>query len=445
MKSNDLTRREFMKASGAGIAGAVLLASPLGGMAAKAFAATPPDLKVEKGAELSVLRWSVFVEADKDLWEANSRKWEKATGCKVKNEYLSWEDVRPKAAMSAAVGAGPDLVLGWHDDPFLYPDKLVDVTDVAEYLGAQYGGWENVCIKYGTLNGRWIAVPIGAPGQRICYRKSWVNQAGYDKIPGKTDEFIKCCKKLKSIGHPVGFCLGHGVGDGNNWCYTWLWSYGASTVDKDGNPAIKSDATRAALEGMKELYKDAMIEGTTSWLDPSNNKAYLAEQISVTANGISIYYAAKSRPEWAEIAKDTYHADLPIGPVGKPTELHLYDQAFVFKYSRFPNAAKHYIMFMMEKPQAGPWIDAMRGYVTPGLKDYKKLPVWTEDPKHTAYRDCVANMLWNGYPGPIGTGSAAVMADYVVVDMFANYCAGGMSANQAMDRAENAIARDYRK
>jgi multiple sugar transport system substrate-binding protein len=70
--------------------------------------------------------------------------------------------------------------------------------------------------------------------------------------------------------------------------------------------------------------------------------------------------------------------------------------------------------------------------------------VWTEDPKHTAYRDCVKNMLWNGYPGPIGPASAAVMAEYVVVDMFANYCARGMSADKVIARAEKAIARAYK-
>jgi len=443
-QNNDFTRRDFIKVTGGGLAGAALLSSPLGSLTQKAFAATPPDLKIEKGAELSVLRWSVFVGGDKDLWEANSRKWEKATGCTVKSEYISWEDVRPKAAMSAAVGAGPDLVLGWHDDPHLYPDKLVDLTDIAEYLGAKYGGWENACVKYGTKDGRWIAVPIGAPGQQICYRKSWVNEAGYEKFPEKIEDFIKCCKALKSKGHPTGFALGHAVGDGNNWVYTWLWAYGASTVDKDGNPAIKCDATKAALEGMKELY-GTMVEGCASWLDPHNNKAFLAEQVSATNNGISIYYAAKSKPEWAKIAEDTYHAELPVGPVGKPTQLHLFDQAFVFKHSKAPNAAKHYLMFMLEQEQAAPWINAMRGYVTPSLKAYKNLPVWTEDPKHTAYRDCVANMLWNGYPGPIGPASAAVMAEYVLSDMFANYCTGTMSADKAIDRAERAIAKAYKK
>lgn len=446
MKKQDhnMTRRDFMKNTSAGLAGAAILTSPLGPLASKALAATPPNLAVEKGSTLNVLRWSVFVGGDKDLWEANCRKWEKVSGCKVVNEYISWEDVRPKAAMSAAVGAGPDLVSGWHDDPHLYPDKLLDVSDVAEYLGAKYGGWEDACLKYGKKDGRWIAIPMGAPGQQIVYRKSWLNEAGYSEFPKTNDEFIKCCKKIKSMGHPVGFALGHAVGDGNNWAYTWLWSYGASTVDAGGNPAINSPETRNALEGMKELYS-AMIPGCASWLDAHNNKAYLAGQISVTNNGISIYYASKGKPEWAEISKDTYHAELPIGPAGKPTQLHLFNQAFIFKHTAVPNAAKHFLMFMLEQEQAEPWMGAMRGYVTPGLKAYRNLPVWTEDPKHTAYRDCVKNMLWNGYPGPIGPGSAAVMAEYVVVDLFANYCTRGMSADRAIDRAEKAIARAYRR
>ena len=75
-QDNNITRRDFIKTSGAGLAGAAILASPLGPLAKKAFAATPPNLAVEKGATLNVLRWSVFVGADKDLWEANCAKWE---------------------------------------------------------------------------------------------------------------------------------------------------------------------------------------------------------------------------------------------------------------------------------------------------------------------------------------------------------------------------------
>ncbi|MGO7961815.1 hypothetical protein AB9E07_35935, partial [Rhizobium leguminosarum] len=53
----------------------------------------------------------------------------------------SWEDIRPKAAVAANVGSGPDLIMCWFDDAHQYPDKLVDLTEIANYLGNKYGGW----------------------------------------------------------------------------------------------------------------------------------------------------------------------------------------------------------------------------------------------------------------------------------------------------------------
>jgi len=85
-------------------------------------------------------------------------------------------------------------------------------------------------------------------------------------------------------------------------------------------------------------------------------QAFLDDQISVTENGISVYYAAKNSqdPKIKAMAADIGHANLPIGPVGKPTELHLFFNQMVFKYTKFPNAAKEYIRFMMEKEQYEP-------------------------------------------------------------------------------------------
>lgn len=47
-----------------------------------------------------------------------------------------------------------------------------------------------------------------------------------------------------------------------------------------------------ALEYVKALYEN-FIPGTASWNDSSNNKAFLAGQLHVTVNGISIYVTAK--------------------------------------------------------------------------------------------------------------------------------------------------------
>jgi multiple sugar transport system substrate-binding protein len=53
-------------------------------------------------------------------------------------------------------------------------------------------------------------------------------------------------------------------------------------------------------------------------------------------------------------------------------------------------------------------------------------------------------MLWNGYAGPEGPASAATMAEYVVVDMFADVCVGGKSPKAAAAEAQDRAARFYK-
>ena len=421
-------RRDFLKMSAGLAAGVPLLAH--GQAKPAAFAYRP-----EKGARLRVLRWKRFVQGDEDAFMAHTRRFEEKFGVQVRVDHEGFEDVRPKAAVAANVGSGPDVIYGFFDDPHLYPDKLVDVTDVANYLGAKYGGWYDVCRTYGMSGGKWIAVPLGAAGACFTHRISHAQAAG----------FLELCKALKAKGTPPGFALGNATGDANSWCHWLVWAFGGKMVDEKNNVVINSPETIKALEYGKELYQ-TFVPGTLSWLDPNNNKAFLDGQISVTNNGISIYYAAKNAtdPKVKELAPDIGHANFPIGPIGRATELHLFSQAMIFKYSKAQQAAKAYVAFMMEKEQYEPWQQAAIGYVTQPLKAYESNPIWTVDPKHTPYRDCVKNMTPNSYAGRLGYASAGTMADFVMVNMVAEAASGSKSPKEAAERAQARAQRYYK-
>ena len=91
-----------------------------------------------------------------------------------------------------------------------------------------------------------------------------------------------------------------------------------------------------------------MIPGTASWNDAFNNKAFLASEISWTNNGISIYAAAKRDPNQEDIAEDMDHALWPVGPVGKPTEFHVCFPMLAMTHTKYPQACKALIAFMLE-------------------------------------------------------------------------------------------------
>ena len=100
---------------------------------------------------------------------------------------------------------------------------------------------------------------------------------------------------------------------------------------------IFAEAVEDALEFAKALYGQ-MIPGTASWNDASNNKAFLAKEIHWTNNGISIYVAAQNSAK--DVAEDMDHAYFPIGPAGKPTELHLMYPILAMTYTKYPQACK---------------------------------------------------------------------------------------------------------
>ena len=400
----------------------------------------------EKGAKLRVLRWSQFVQGDIDQYLANVKKFQDKYGIEVRVDRELWNDVTPKAAVAANTGAGPDIILSTNDDANLYPDKLVDVTDVCTYLGKKYGGFYPVCDPYLRPDGKkWIGVPLGVAGVCMVYRISHMKAAGFDTFPRDTEGFLKLCKALKEKGTPPGFALGHATGDANTWVQPLMWGFGGKVVDSNNKVVLDSPETLKALEYVKDLYS-SFVPGTLSWLDPNNNKAFLAEEISLTNNGISIYYAAKTSkdPKIAALAADINHANIPIGPIGKPSEFQLFFNQMIFKYTKYPKAAKEFLRFMMEEEQMNPWVQAAIGYVTPALTAYEKHPIWTSDPKHTPYRDAMKNMWPSGYAGKMGYASAGTLADFVVVDMFAEAASGQKSPKEALERAHKRAERYYK-
>jgi multiple sugar transport system substrate-binding protein len=434
-------RRKFLK-TGAGVA-----AGAAGGalFAPGIVHAQQWNNQPEKGARLRVLRWKRFVQGDEDTYMSNVKKFSEKYGVEVRVDHEGWEDVRPKAAVAANTGAGPDIILSTNDDANLYPDKLVDVTDVADYLGRKYGGWYPVCEQYLKPDGkRWIGVPLGCAGNALVYRTSMLKAAGFDSVPKDTDGFLRMMRALKDKGTPGGFALGNATGDGNTWTHWLVWSHGGRLVNEKNEVVINSPETVRALEYGRELY-NTFVPGTLSWLDPNNNKAFLDGQLGITANGISVYYATKNAtdPKVKELEPDINHANFPIGPVGRPTEFNLFFNQMIFRYTKYPRAAKEFLRFMMEEEQISPWVTASIGYVTPALRSYEKHSVWS-DPKSVPYRDSMKIMLPSGYSGKMGYASAGALADFIIVNMVAEAASGQRPAKEAAERAAKRAERYYK-
>ena len=67
------------------------------------------------------------------------------------------------------------------------------------------------------------------------------------------------------------------------------------------------------------------------------------------------------------------HALWPVGPVGKPTEFHLMLPVLAMTYTKYPQACKALMAFMLEADNYNTWLEASVGYLTHPLNAYDSI------------------------------------------------------------------------
>ena len=405
-------------------------------------AALGPRRASAQPKSLTFLHESSFIKTyDEYFQKTLAPAYEKETGVKVTYELTSVGSLQTRVTTVAETGSGADITANAFSWPFLFDDKYLDVSDIAEEAGKRQGGWYDAAKEAVYVNGKWKAIPFGNIGQLMNWRTDWFKEVGVTKFPETWEELYAVGKKLKAKDHPFGFELGHGFGDNHGWLYPLLWSYGGHEVEPDGKTvAIDSYETARAVDFARKFFKDTMLDDVLGWTDVSNNKAWYAEQISCTNNAESILWLGKR--DFPEIGAVTDQALNPAGPKGR---FHLLAPVShsIFTFTQDPEAARAFLRWLTDEKQLGAWLAVADTYYQPFLHGYDNAPMWQVEPRNIPYRDAMATAHLPGWPAPASRHMAESVAKYVVVDMFAKACAGA-ATKDVIRNAEAQLKEIYR-
>jgi multiple sugar transport system substrate-binding protein len=218
-----LSRRTFLKGTVA--AGALVTA---GGIPELLHAGQAPAFP--KGTKLHILQWINYVPPADTVFLAQAAEFGKQMGVEVQVERIGQNDVRTRATAAIEAKAGPDIILIHNNLPHLFADGFADVSELAESIGKEQGGYYDLLRLNASAGKRWYAVPHFGHAWAWNYREDWLQEAGFSKFPQTWDEFRVVGRKLKSMGRPVGQAFGHSEGDPNNYVYPLVWSFGGMEV-----------------------------------------------------------------------------------------------------------------------------------------------------------------------------------------------------------------------
>lgn len=427
--SPTVSRRGFLKVTGAGVAGGVL---------ADMLTAQRAPAQI-KGTTLRVILWSHFVPAY-DVWlDDFAQKWGKQNGVSVRVDHIPHLELPARYAAEFAAGAGHDLI--YFAGQILtaqYQRNLIDLSDIATALDKKYGPWMPSSKSAAQVNGVWYAVPDFFIAIPVLWRKDLFDSVGRP-APKTWDDLRVAARMLRPKGHPTGMQFSHCNDANHNW-RALLYCFGAKETDPSGKQIeLDSKETREALKFAKAMFDEGMTPEVFSWDDASDNR-YLASGVGCWVHdAISAFRTTqKTNPK---VFKDTYVTPEAIGPsaqwnVGEPNVWA------IWKFAKNIPAAKEFITAISNNQKEA--MEASEGYNMPFLRrEYRKpMPGLASEPKLQVLQEQDKITAFFGHPGPMTPAAQEVLTTFVIPDMFTRV-ARGASIEDTMKWGIGEIRRIY--
>lgn len=375
MQSPTLSRRHFLRLTGMVSAGVV--------MAACAPAAAPgAETGGAPAAETAKLVfWGPqhFIVEQNDFFTESLKMAAEANSFEVDVQLFPWGDFHQKQAAAIEASTLPDAWLGVSVSQHSAMGVLADVSDLFAEIGESGGGWYEPDIAEVTIDGKQLAIPFHNEPQFLYYRQDILEKAGYTAPLTSLEEFIAAAQAVTDPAARMwGFANAYGlIPDCNNFTQLMIFSFGGALQDADGNIAINSPETVAALEFSRAMLNDfnIMPEGVTGWDDTGNNNAFLSGQLAMVYNSGSILNNMRETdPGWLNATV------VGVLPGANPKTFVGGSAAGVASTSAHQDLAKLLIKNTMAPDRYPGNLTSANGMFYPTLQAYEGLEIYTEDP-----------------------------------------------------------------
>jgi multiple sugar transport system substrate-binding protein len=437
-KGQGISRREFVKVTGAGA-----LAAGLG----PAFLF--PERALAQQKTLKILQWSHFVPAY-DTWFNGTftKEWGQKNNTNVVVDNINLVDIATRAASEVSAQKGHDLFM-FLSPPAAYEKSTIDMSSVYQEVEKKHGKKIDLAHKstYNPNTKRYFAFSDAYTPDPGNWHKDMWTEAGYPNGPDTYDDLRAGAKKIRDkSGHPCGLGLAQEL-DTSMAMRALLWSFGGAEQDEAGNVTINSKNTTEALKFMKALFQESETPEVFTWTPPSNNQAMLAGRVSYVANAISI--SRQSEREHLPIDSKIMISQALKGPVRRIAAEHVMNCYTIWQFAENKEGAQQFLIDYMDHFHEG--FEAGQFY------NFPCFPTLVPDLKKEISNDPRANpsdkykVLGNvldwatnvGYPGYATAAIDEAFKTWVIPTMFAKVARGDESPEDAVKTAETEYKRIF--
>ena len=218
--------------------------------AAPAAETAAPAAEAMDGGAFSFTAWALNEGASRDVVMGYIEAYDAATGASITDVAFPWGETLNQLVLQASSNTGDgaaQLDIAWLNT-LAATGKLKDLsayTEGRDYQGAALASGQVDGVQYGLP---WTTGSIGmVANQQI------LDAAGVTELPTTIAEFEAALEKIKAYDADIVPYAGMTSLDGLKDIIPWIWTFGGTIIDADGNVTLGDEGSVAALEWYKSM------------------------------------------------------------------------------------------------------------------------------------------------------------------------------------------------
>ncbi len=156
--------------------------------------------------ELNLLTAVNYAPASDTKLDELAKRFTKASGVTVRVDHIQSVQMPAKLAAEIMGKSGHDIISLEMHYPWLFQPGLVDVSDICNDMSRKHGDWYTFAKEHALVKGQWLGVPYMYTSFPGSHRIDLFEKVS-EREPDTWDDLLRAGRKLKKIGHPVGFAI----------------------------------------------------------------------------------------------------------------------------------------------------------------------------------------------------------------------------------------------
>lgn len=450
--SRNISRRTFLKLSGAAAAAATL----------------GPGLVRAQGAggTLRILQWSHFVPAYDTWFDVYAQEWGAANGVNVIVDHINLADLTTAVAAEISAGAGHDLIEIVGAEAGQFEPSLLSLTDLNHEAQSRFGEQLGVSRRYSynPATDNYYGFCVGWTIDPANYRRSLWAAAGMEGGPTTWEDLVTTGGRIRDEqGVQLGIGLAQEI-DSNMAHRAIMSSFDCALQSEDGEVILDQgenfERVLESVQFMQRLYEAAMTPEVFAWNAASNNQALIAGRASYIMNSISAYRSSQN--DVPDIAEDVFFGPALHGPRGSAwANAHVIYNYIVPQHAANPDGAQQFILDLAENYDMAMYHSRLYNSASfftapisgngdypavPGASTFKDLhEAWFANDPFKLPNEADGKLVplinateWTtnvGHPGVCSPAVAEVYNTFVIPNMFARAVRGDQTPEESIRTA----------